>query len=330
MRVRVRRLSKVALSVRARVNAKGASVVPGGKGYIALVLLASVLTACGGRPSPSPTGTSTALSPSPTSTSLALSPSPTSTVWTCVTSSPTGTCGYYTNKSAITMSAGNSYAANNCWADPSCAQTLRANSPGDWQVTSTEPAGNTSVKTGPELQQQTNNWCAAENTWQNLTKNGCGGNPLSNVPISALYSFTSTYSESMPHNGQTVAEAAYDIWTNYKTDIMIWLDNVNRGAGGATKIGTASIGGQNFTVYQFGGADGEIIFSLDGGGGTGTFAQQSSGSVDILGVLDWVQSHGYASNMTVSLVDFTFEICSTGGAPETFRVSSYSVTARAA
>ena len=239
MRVRVRRLSKVALSVRARVNAKGASVVPGGKGYIALVLVASVLTACGGRPSPSPTGTSTALSPSPTGTSLALSPSPTgtslalspsptSTASTCVTSSPTGTCGYYTNKSAITMSAGNSYAANNCWADPSCAQTLRANSPGDWQVTSTEPAGNTSVKTGPELQQQTNNWCAAENTWQNLTKNGCGGNPLSDVPISALYSFTSTYSESMPHNGQTVAEAAYDIWTNYKTDIMIWLDNVNR------------------------------------------------------------------------------------------------------
>ena len=330
MRVRVRKSFKAAPGARARANAKDTGVVPGGKGYIALVLLALALTACGGQPSPSPAGTSLGPSPSLTGTSRGPSPSPTDAAWACVTSSPKGTCGYYTTGSTITMSAGNTYDANNCWADPSCVQTLSSNSPGDWQVTSTEPAGNTSVRTGPELQQQTNNWCPAENTWQNLTKDGCGGKPLSNVPISALHSLTSTYSESMPHNGQTVAEAAYDIWTNYKSDIMIWLDNVNRHAGGATQIGTASIGGQNFTVYRFGSTGGEIIFSLDGAGGTNTFAQQSSGSVDILGVLDWVQSHGYASNMTMSLLDFTFEICSTGGAPETFGVSSYSVTAKAA
>ena len=328
MRVRVRKWFKAALGVRARGNAKDTSVVLGGMWYVALVLL--VLTACGGRPSPGPAGTSPALSSSPAGTSPPSSSRPTDTAWACVTSSPKGTCGYYTTASTITMSAGNTYAANNCWGDPSCGQTLRSNSAGDWQVTSTEPAGNTSVRTGPELQQQTNNWCAAENTWQNLTKDGCGGKPLSNVPISALHSFTSTYRESMPHNSQTVAEAAYDIWTNYKTDIMIWLDNVNRAAGGATQIGTAAISGQKFTVYRFGGTGGEIIFSLDGAGGTQTFAQQPNGSVDILGVLDWVQSHGYASNMTVSLIDFTFEICSTGGTPETFGVSSYSVTARAA
>jgi hypothetical protein len=328
MRVRVPKSFKVVLGVRALANANGTSMVLGGKGYIVLALLALVLTACsGGTPSPSPAGTSPALSPSPTGTSPARSPSPTATAWACVTSSPKGTCGDYTTGS--TNSNGyNTYAANNCWADPSCTQTLSANNPQDWQVTSTEPAGNTSVRTGPELQQGMNNWCPVQDTWSNFVTNGCSSSE-EDVPVASLKTLTSTYSEFMPHNGQTVAEAGYDIWTNYTSDIMIWLDNVNRAAGGAVQIGTASIGGQSFTVYQHGGAGGEIIFSLDGSGGTGTFANQPNGTVDILGVLDWVQSHGYVSNMTVSLIDFGYEICSTGGAPETFRVASYSVTARA-
>ncbi len=80
MRVRVRKSFKVVLGVRVLANAKGTRVVLGGKGYIALVLHALVLTACGGgRPSPSPIGTPP------------LSPSPISTAWACVTSSPTGT-----------------------------------------------------------------------------------------------------------------------------------------------------------------------------------------------------------------------------------------------
>lgn len=33
---------------------------------------------------------------------------------------------------------------------------------------------------------------------------------------------------------------------------MIWIDNVGLGSGGAQQIGTAGIGGQAFTVYQYG------------------------------------------------------------------------------
>jgi hypothetical protein len=40
-------------------------------------------------------------------------------------------------------------------------------------------------------------------------------------------------------------------------------------------------------------AGGEIIFSLDGPGGAGTFAHETSGTVNILGTLRWVQAHGY-------------------------------------
>ena len=53
----------------------------------------------------------------------------------------------------------NTYLANNCWGDPNCQQTLSANSFGDWRVTANEPAGNGSVRTAPEGQQQFNNWC---------------------------------------------------------------------------------------------------------------------------------------------------------------------------
>jgi hypothetical protein len=85
-----------------------------------------------------------------------------------------------------------------------------------------------------------------------------------------------------------------------------------------------TLGGQGYTVYQNGN---EIIVSLDGSGGTGTFAQQASGTVNILGVLTWVQAHvsGH-SNMTLSAIDFGWEICSTGGSNEQFTLSKYILT----
>jgi hypothetical protein len=136
----------------------------------------------------------------------------------------------------------------------------------------------------------------------------------------------------MPHDNGTVAEAAYDIWqVNYPSDVMIWTDTVNRcepGAFGGTTLATGlTIGGQVYDAYRYGGPGAEIIFVLEGAGGAGTCAQQPSGTVDILGVLNWLASHGYVSNVTVPLVDFTFEICSTGGVPENFAVTSYAMAA---
>jgi hypothetical protein len=106
---------------------------------------------------------------------------------------------------------------------------------------------------------------------------------------------------------------------------MIWVDNVNRGTGGATKIGTATIGKQHFTVYQYGGAGGEIIFSLDGPGGTGTFAHETSGTVNILSTLRWVQAHGYVKDIAISQIDFGWELCSTGGSAETFTMKHFTI-----
>jgi hypothetical protein len=97
------------------------------------------------------------------------------------------------------------------------------------------------------------------------------------------------------------------------------VDNVNRGDGGATQKASASFGGQDWTLYQNGG--GELIWSL---GAPGTFAQQGSGTVDLLALLRWLQNNGHAAaGASIGEIDFGWEICSTGGVHETFIVSNY-------
>jgi hypothetical protein len=266
-----------------------------------------------------------------------MSPSPASTAWACVTSKPTGTCpGTSDYTTGSTNSNGyNTYLANNCWADPSCEQILSANSFGDWQVSADEPVGNGSVKTAPEAQQQFNNWCPSSNTWSNLVENSCGS--TTDTPISALSELTSTYAESTPHNSQTIAQWAWDNWLSndagYPDEVMVWVDNngrCNSGSFGTQVHAPVTIAGQEWTPHRYPNSS-EFIWSLDGPGGAGTCAQQASGTVDLLALLKWMQANGYAApGAAISLIDGAWEICSTGGVPETFRMSSYSVTARAA
>jgi hypothetical protein len=242
---------------------------------------------------------------------------------TCTASGQNGTCGPYdysatTNPDGYIVNSNgfDTYVVNDCWANPTCGLSQTTTDPGSWSVSGSAAAGNTAVLEYPDTQQLFNNWTGSG--W-----NGSG--TAANTPISSLSLLNSTFHESMPHNSGTIAEAGYDIWTNYSSDIMVWVDNVNRGTGGATKIGTATTFKQHFTVYQFGGAGGEIIFSLDGSGGTGTFANETSGTVHILSVLDWVQAHGYVKNITISQIDFGWELCSTGGSAETFTMNHFTI-----
>jgi hypothetical protein len=287
---------------------------------------------------PSSADTSPTAAPSSADTSPTTAPSPVSTGWACVTSEPTGTCpGANDYTAGSTNSNGyNTYLANNCWADPSCKQTLSANSFGNWQVSSTEPAGNGSVETAPEAQQQFNNWCSGSKTWSNLVPNGCPSSET-DTPISALSQLTGSYAESTPHNSQTIAQWAWDNWLSndagYPDEVMVWVDNngrCNSGSFGTQVHAPVIIGGQEWTPHRYPNSN-EFIWSLDGPGGVGTCAQQASGTVDLLALLKWMQANGFAApGATLSLLDGAFEICSTGGAPETFSVSSYSITARAA
>lgn len=269
-------------------------------------------------PSPSPTTTSP--SPSPTTTSPSPSPTPTGTQTgtPCVTSNTNGGCpagGAYKDPADITNSNGyNTYVNANIFGTVT-SQTLTSYSPGDWNVVTSSAAGDTSVEGYPDVQQL---YTLATN---------------SPDPLSGFATLTGTESETMPHNSGTIAEGAWDLWTNYTSDIMVWTDNngrCNSGAQGTLLAASQTVAGVTYDVYQYGGAGQEIIFSEQGAGGTGTCAQQGSSSVDILAILSWVNAHqalvGAASPVTgLGQVQYGFEICSTGGTPETFTVSSLTI-----
>ena len=278
---------------------------------LALAVIAAPLVAGCTSTDPAPHTSSASSSPSPSPASSSSPPPP--GVTACVTSDPSGNCGPYDYAGIVNSNGFNTYVQNNCWGDPNCQQTITARTPGDWTVTATEPAGNLAVRTYPNIQEIMDNW-SPDGTWS-----GAG----TDTPIASLSKLTSTYTETTPHNAGTVAQAAWDIWTSnnagHPNEIMVWVDNSNRGSGGAPKVGQATINGQQWTLYQNG--SGELIWSL---GAPGTFAQQGSGTVDLLALLRWLQANGHmAAGAATGMIQFGWEICSTGGVSKTFTVSSY-------
>lgn len=220
-----------------------------------------------------------------------------------------GNCGPYTYSQITNSNGFNTYVSNQLWGcgtPGSCGpSTMTAYNPGNWSVNSTQAAGNTAVLMFPDVQQLTNNW-------------GNGGfNGSSDMPISGVGAITSTYAENMHENSGTFAEAAYDIWTS-SGEVMIWVDTTaNRGSGGAVQEGAGTIGGIPMTYYVYGGTLPFIKLNTN----------QQSGTINILDGLHYLQSKGVvASNATINQINFGWEICSTGGLPETFNVSSYSLT----
>ena len=227
-----------------------------------------------------------------------------------------GVLGPYSYPHITNTNGFNTYVANNMWAagGTGMTQTLTAIDPGNWNVAAKAPANNTAVLSYPNTNQLFNDWTGSG--WNDGAK-------LADTPISKLTQLTSTFAEDMNASQGTDAEAAYDIWltgTSGLNEIMIWVDNANRGTGGADQIGTGTFGGQKWTLLQYHG--GEVIWFLN--------ASKQSGAVNILAMLRDLQSRGLASpGAAIGQIDFGFEICSTGGAPETFSVSRYMLTATA-
>ncbi len=277
-------------------------------------------------PTTAPTSPSSSTTPptSPTSpTSPTTPPTPPSSTptgpWACTGQGYGAVCGPYGYPGITNSNGYNTYVTDDCWANPQCPYTLQANDPGHWQVVAREDAGNTGVRSYPDAQQLMTNWTGAG--W-----GPCGS--CTDTPISGLSQLTSSYTEVTPRGG-TIAQFAWDIWTNNNTghpgEIMVWVDNSGRGAGGATQVGTATIAGQAWTIYEYG--SGELIWSL---GAPGTFDQQGSGTVDLLAILQESIRQGFTSPQAmIGQVNAGWEICSTGGIDETFSVSRYTLTGAA-
>jgi hypothetical protein len=236
---------------------------------------------------------------------------------TCTTSSSSGECGPYSDPRIEGLGSGNQdklQVGNNIWAPVSGAsQTLYSNGPADWHVMANIPSGNTSVVSYPSL--------AVDFHLENSS--GSWYEP----PLTNFKTMVSSFSETMNAASGTSAWAAYDIWLNNgNNEVMIQHDFADNGACDA--VATASFGGSNGVPVQtwhlckFGS---EQVWKL--GVNDNSKVNEQSGSVDILGMLTWMENHGdLPANSTIGLLGYGWEICSTGGNNEDFQVNSFSIS----
>jgi hypothetical protein len=223
----------------------------------------------------------------------------------CVTTADNGSCGPYDYPGITDSNGSNTFVLQDVWHPiGGASQTLTAYSPGDWSVVADMPASNTAVVAYPDVQQI---FTTTRNTPDSLSN------------FSAI---TSSFTESMPRGGDN--EAAYDIWTgdaangNYSEEIMIWVDDHRTTTPLGTDLRTATFGRQTFKVWDTVAKDrtGTISFLLNG--------NETSGTVDILSMLDYLVRNGYIpSDSGLNQIDFGWEICSTRGVPERFTMSRY-------
>jgi hypothetical protein len=225
-----------------------------------------------------------------------------------VTSGNSGSCGPYDYPE---VTGGNSPSVIQDIWNPinGASQTLTAYNPGNWSVSASMPAANTAVVSYPDVQ--------TTYTTSNDTP----------AALSSFSSITSSYTEAGPAASGDDYEAAYDIWAgtgsnNYAQEIMIWVDNHGQTPAGSDVV-SATIDGVGYKVWSTGGAGAvgdPVSMVLD--------SNQSSGSVNVLDDLNWLESHGYMpAGSGLNQVDFGWEICSTGGAPQTFAMSQYGIKA---
>jgi hypothetical protein len=185
---------------------------------------------------------------------------------------------------------------NDMWNCPQAAcgrQTFWADSVGYWGAVSRMAAGNTAVLTYPDV-----------------------GKMFNDERVSRFGLIRNGFTESMPRGVSGLhAEAADDVWLNHwNIEMMIWVDNVGRSLAGGTRLATATIFGQRFTVWRYGSS--EFIFDLN--------HNETSGETHMLASIYWLINHRYVpATVTLTEAEFGWEIASTGGRPEDFRVTRY-------
>ena len=285
----------VSITIKSATASTSASAT-GAKAADTKAAVGSTSTSPPASPSPSATTSSAASSTMGGNASPSTPPSSPGTPSNaaCVTSAAQFNCGPFQYPQIEGVSS-DPTVGNNVWAPISgWQQTLYANSPGDWHVVANMPAGNTGVVSYPSSSAN-----------------------FSNKPLSDFDEVDSSFSETMNATSQTSAWATYDIWlaNSGETDeIMIQHDFANNGACGPDA--TATFDGQSWYLCDFGSM---IAWKLAG--------NEQSGTVDILAMLTWLQDHGYISTGSeLELIGYGWEIASTGGRPETFTVSDYSIT----
>ncbi|MFC7534489.1 hypothetical protein [Actinoplanes sp. GCM10030250] len=182
---------------------------------------------------------------------------------------------------------------NNIWGSGAGPQSIWANSYSNWGVWANHP--NTGgIKSYPNASKSVN------------------------IRLSSLRSASSSFNVTVPSSGAYTS--AYDIWMDGHTyEIMLWMNK----QGAVGPLGSfqtnATVGGHTWGVYR--GSNGaNQVFSFVRTGNT------NAGNVDIRAVLNWIRTRGWYGDVTLSTIQFGYEITSASGGLN-FVTNSYSASA---
>jgi cellulose binding protein with CBM2 domain/glycosyl hydrolase family 12 len=188
---------------------------------------------------------------------------------------------------------------NNIWGGGAGSQTIWARSGTNWGVIANHPR-TSGVKSYP-------------NTGKTL-----------NRTLSSLGSVTSSFNVSVPADGDYAT--AYDIWANnHAYEVMLWTNQ--HGAvgpiaesydanGAVPNVRNLSVGGHTWNVYR--GSNGaNAVFSF-------IRTNTSSGTIDILAIMNWLRTNAWWGDVTVGELQFGFEITGTAG-QSAFTTNSFSL-----
>lgn len=236
----------------------------------------------------------------------------------CTTSAADGNCGPYSDPGVYQGANGSDLVAQDVWNQiPGWSQTLTASSDSNWSVSANMPAGNGAVVSYPDTQ---------------VTYTLSSGKP---DPVSDFgAALNSSWANINPSGSGLDYEYAYDIWLadtsqdSWANDqeIMIWTDNHGQTpAGDDTGKHYTDAAGTNWEVWIDPGST-----SVSTNNDIVSFVRQSNaatGSADLLGFYNYLRSSGYTSAAAgIDQIGYGVELCSTGGVPKTFGLTSYTLT----
>jgi hypothetical protein len=164
--------------------------------------------------------------------------------------------------------------------------------------------------------------------------------PYQNELITSFHNMYSSFSATTDTSSNTSTDVGFDMFfyrvsaNNYYADeVMIQTMEVNV---------TPCTGGQIIATVQFGGSNGVPVnswnfcrFANSNGGyeniwqitGSGNVYGFTTGSVDILSMLNWLVDNDYVpATDTFTSVAYGFEVLTTSGVNKTFTMSSFSIT----
>jgi hypothetical protein len=199
---------------------------------------------------------------------------------------------------------GGYYVHNNMWNSANyspCTSTLSAWSHSQWHVVTrmNNQKGDGAVKTYPNVHRD-----------------------YRGVLVGSFDSITSSFAETSPRVG--IYNFAYDLWINGIarpgcTEIMIWTENFKQVPGGSY-VEDVSFDGRTFKVYKRSNS-GYIAFVA-----TTNF---TSGTVDLLAIMNWVMAKGWLSeSSTLDQICYGVEIVSTDDSEANFQVNAFSIDAK--